>query len=234
VKEFTKRDASYQYLKNYICKMDLQFIVREPENITPQTQLLVMLHGYGSNEEDLFSFRETLPKDWIIVSYRAPRDTDFEGFSWYDINFMNPDAFIDVPQAEESLDALVKSMMGITNHYGLTENETHLCGFSQGGILCYALALRYPELFSKIACMSSYLEEKLINNKEISKDKKKIQNLRFFISHGTDDAVIPLEWARKTAEKMYELGPYFSFREYMNGHGVNQKNYMDLMDFFGK
>jgi phospholipase/carboxylesterase len=55
VKEFTKRDASYQYLKNYICKMDLQFIVREPENITPQTQLLVMLHGFGSNEEDLFS-----------------------------------------------------------------------------------------------------------------------------------------------------------------------------------
>jgi phospholipase/carboxylesterase len=214
--------------------MDLKYLVREPENINSKTTILFMLHGYGSNEEDLFSFRETLPKDWIIVSYRAPRDTDFEGFSWYDINFMNPDAFIDVPQAEESLDALVKSMMGITNHYGLTENETHLCGFSQGGILCYALALRYPELFSKIACMSSYLEEKLINNKEISKDKKKIQNLRFFISHGTDDAVIPLEWARKTAEKMYELGPYFSFREYMNGHGVNQKNYMDLMDFFGK
>lgn len=214
--------------------MDLKYLVREPENINSKTTILFMLHGYGSNEEDLFSFRETLPKDWIIVSYRAPRDTDFEGFSWYDINFMNPDEFIDVPQAEESLDALVKSMMGITNHYGLTENETHLCGFSQGGILCYALALRYPELFSKIACMSSYLEEKLINNKEISKDKKKIQNLRFFISHGTDDAVIPLEWARKTAEKMYELGPYFSFREYMSGHGVNQKNYMDLMDFFGK
>lgn len=214
--------------------MDLKYLVREPENITSKTTIMFMLHGYGSNEEDLFSFRETLPKDWIIVSYRAPRDTDFEGFSWYDINFMNPDEFIDIPQAEETLDALVESMMSITNHYGLTENETHLCGFSQGGILCYALAFRYPELFSKIACMSSYIEEKLINNKEISKDKKKIQNLRFFISHGTEDAVIPLEWARKSAEKMYDLGPYFSFREYMSGHGVNQKNYMDLMDFFAK
>ena len=45
--------------------MDLKFIVREPENITSQTQMLVMLHGYGSNE-DLFSFRHDLPEDWII------------------------------------------------------------------------------------------------------------------------------------------------------------------------
>jgi phospholipase/carboxylesterase len=33
---------------------------------------------------------------------------------------------------------------------------------------------------------------------------------------------------------LYDLNCYFSFREYMSGHGVNQKNYMDLMDFFGK
>ena len=40
--------------------MDLQFIVREPENITPNSQLLVMIHGYGSNEEDLFGIRNDL------------------------------------------------------------------------------------------------------------------------------------------------------------------------------
>ena len=67
MKEFTKRLAPFQNLKNYLCKMDLQFIVREPENITPNSQLLVMIHGYGSNEEDLFSFRHDLPEDWIIV-----------------------------------------------------------------------------------------------------------------------------------------------------------------------
>ncbi len=212
--------------------MELQYLIREPENITSKTPVLFMLHGYGSNEEDLFSFRETLPKDWILVSFRAPRETEFEGYSWYDINFNNPDEFVNVEQAEESIKMLLEAIMSVTNRYGLTENETHLCGFSQGGVLSYALALRYPELFSKVAIMSAYPEEKLLT--DIVKNKKKLEKLRFFISHGTDDAVIPLEWGRKAADLLYDLSCYFTFREYMSGHGVNQKNYMDLMDFFGK
>jgi len=212
--------------------MNLDYIVKEPENITSSTPIIFMLHGYGSNEQDLFSFRETLPKDWIIVSFRAPRTTQFEGFSWYDIDFNNPENFIDIAQAEESLQTVLENILKIINRYGIVDGKTHLCGFSQGGILCYSLALRYPDMFSYVACLSSYPEEKILTN--IVKDKKKLEKLRFFISHGTDDAVIPLEWGRKAADLLYDLGCYFTFREYMSGHGVNQKNYMDLMDFFSK
>jgi phospholipase/carboxylesterase len=130
------------------------------------------------------------------------------------------------------VEVLIQNIMKIINNYGLTDSKTHLCGFSQGGILSYALALRHPELFNKIALMSTYPEEKLLPN--IIKDKRKLENLRFFISHGTDDAIIPLEWGRKAADMLYDLSCYFTFREYMNGHGVNQKNYIDLMEFFAK
>ncbi|WP_419487819.1 alpha/beta hydrolase [Chryseobacterium bernardetii] len=212
--------------------MNLDYIVREPENITSSTPILFMLHGYGSNEQDLFSFRETLPKDWIIISFRAPRDTQFEGYSWFDINFNDPENYINVPQAKESLNAVLESILKIVNNYGLTESKVHLCGFSQGGILCYALALKYPELFTYVACLSAYTEEKILDG--IVRDKKKLEKLRFFVSHGTDDAVIPIDWGRKAAELLYDLNCYFTFREYMSGHGVNQKNYMDLMDFFSK
>ena len=212
--------------------MDLKYLVREPQNITPNTPLLILLHGYGSNEQDLFSFTPTLPEDWLIVSFRAPKTTEYEGFSWYDIDLMKVENRIDIPQAQESMEAILASILQITNHYGLTENETHLAGFSQGGILTYALSLNHPELFSKIAIMSAYPEDKLLEN--IVKDKKKLEKLRFFVSHGTDDAVIPLDWGKKGAELLYDLSCYFSFREYMSGHGVNQKNYMDLMEFFKK
>lgn len=211
--------------------MDLKYLVREPANISSSTPILFMMHGYGSNEQDLFSFTPNLPKDWIIVSYRAPR-TAFEGFSWYDIDFNDPEKFIDMPQAEEAISALIESFMEITNRYGLTDNPSHLCGFSQGGILAYALSLRYPELFHKVAIMSAYPEKKLLN--DVVKDKKKLHQLRFFISHGTDDVVIPLDWGRQGADLLYDLSCYFTFREYMAGHGVNQKNYMDLMEFFSK
>lgn len=228
VERFTKRLAPYQILKNYLCNMDLQFIVREPENITPNSQLLVMIHGYGSNEEDLFSFRHDLPEDWIIVSYRAPKMTDYNGFSWYDIDFNDAEKFIDVEQAVDSMKAIMKSIDNLKHHYQL-EGKTNMMGFSQGGILTYAMTLTYPEYFQKIACLSAYPEPKILKN---IKGKKEIQHLRFFISHGTEDAVIPLEWGRKAADFLYELGAFFTFREYMNGHGVNQKNYMDLINFF--
>ena len=212
--------------------MDLHYLVQEPQNITSSTPLLILLHGYGSNEEDLFSFAPTLPHDWLVVSFRAPMDSAYGGYSWYDIDLMNVENRIDVAQAKESLAGIVDGILKITNQYGLTDNQTHLAGFSQGGILSYALALQNPDLFSKVACLSCYMEEKLIDTSK--KDKKKIEKLRFFVSHGTDDAVIPLEWGRKAADVLYEMGAYFSFREYMSGHGVNQKNYMDLMEFFQK
>lgn len=212
--------------------MDLQYLVREPAQIHSKTPLLLMLHGYGSNEQDLFSFIETLPSDWLIVSYRAPYQSAMGGFSWYDIDFNTPEHFVDVPQANEALNAVLKSLKEIKERYALQDNPTHLCGFSQGGILCYALALSAPHEFSKVACMSCYPEEKLLTH--IVKNKKELHHLRFFISHGTDDAVIPLEWGRKAADLLYDLGCYFSFREYMSGHGVNPKNYIDLMDFFSK
>ncbi len=214
----------------YICSMELQYLVREPENITPETTLLVLLHGYGSNEQDLFAFAPTLPEDWLIVSFRAPLKSAWEGFSWYDIDLMNQENRIDVAQARKSLQMITENIMALTNKYGLTENQTHLAGFSQGGILSYALSLHHPELFHKVACLSCYPEEKLLT--DIVKDKKKIEKLRFFVSHGTEDPIIPLEWGRKAADLLYDLGAYFTFREYMSGHTVNQKNYMDLMEFF--
>ncbi len=212
--------------------MDLQYLVREPQNITPETPVLFLIHGYGSNEQDLFSFVPTLPEDWLVVSFRAPRDANNGGYAWFDIDFMNEENFLDEPQAEEAVKQVLENIMKVSNHYGLTNNKTHLCGFSQGGMIGYSLALHYPELFSKVALLSTFPEDRLLKN--IVKDKKKLEHLRFFISHGTDDAAIPLEWAKKGAELLYDLSAYFSFREYMAGHGVNQKNYMDLMEFFKK
>lgn len=209
--------------------MELTYLVREPQEITAKTPLLILIHGYGSNEEDLFSFVPTLPEDWFIVSLRAPRNTQFTGYAWYDIDFVNEEKFINVEQAEESIALIQDTIENIRAKYQL-EGETHLCGFSQGGILSYALSLRNPQKFNKIACLSCYPEMKIL--KDIKKDKKAMEHLRFFVSHGTDDAVIPLEWGRRGAELLYDFSLYFSFREYMSGHGVNQKNYMDLMDFF--
>jgi len=141
----------------------MNYLVREPENIHAQTPILVLLHGYGSDENDLFSFTPDLPEDWLIVSFQAPHTTLNGGFSWYDIDLLDREKFINVPQAEESIELILKTIKEIKEKYKIS-GAVNLCGFSQGGILSYALAFRFPQLFHKIACLSAYPEHKIIKN----------------------------------------------------------------------
>ena len=210
-------------------KMKLNYITKKPNKITIETPILILLHGYGSNEEDLFSFCPDLPEDWLIVSFRAPINTPYGGFCWYDIDFTNAEKFINIEQAEKSIHLILEEISLIRKQYKITNGKVHLCGFSQGGIISYALALRNPQFFNKIACLSSYPEQKILQN---IADKKSLSHLRFFISHGIEDTVIPIDWGKKGYELLYDLNLYFSFREYHSGHGINSKNYQDLIHFF--
>lgn len=209
--------------------LPLFYTTKSPSEITSTTSLLILLHGYGSNEEDLLAFSDSLDENFLVVSLRGPLVLDTVSYAWFDINFLDQSPSINTQQGIDSLNDILNTIVQIKNHYGLNNQKVHLCGFSQGGMLCYALALRNPNLFGKVACLSAYPEESLLQLGSIS--KKELEHLRFFISHGTEDGIIPIEWARKAADLLYDLGCYFSFREYMSGHAINPKNYKDLMDF---
>ena len=53
----------------------------KPNEISP---IIIMLHGYGSNENDLFSFASHIPENYKIISLRAPYPIAYGGYSWYD------------------------------------------------------------------------------------------------------------------------------------------------------
>ena len=69
--------------------MSLHYIVRHPKSNLENPPLLILLHGYGNNEEDLFSFAEELPDNLLIISAQAPYPMDYGGYAWYAINFDN-------------------------------------------------------------------------------------------------------------------------------------------------
>ena len=124
----------------------LKHIVREPQVKTENPSLLLMLHGYGSNEQDLFSFAHELPDNLLIVSARAPRSIQFGGYAWYDIHFQSDDSnFSDIPQALEARDLIVNFIDELQKTYQFNPDKSFLMGFSQGTILSYAIALSFPE-----------------------------------------------------------------------------------------
>ena len=83
---------------------ELHYVVRQPKKQLEQPPLLILLHGYGSNELDLFSFADELPDELLIVSARAPYDMSFGGHAWYAINLDgNNEKFSDLDEARVSL-----------------------------------------------------------------------------------------------------------------------------------
>ena len=200
----------------------LEYIVREPQVRTRRPPVIFMLHGYGSNEEDLFSFADALPAEYMIVSFRAPYHLATFGYAWYMINFGNN------AQAIASRDLIMQCIEEICKLYDLDNKNITLLGFSQGSILCMAIALSYPKKIRNVVALSGYI------NKEILKEGYARENhsaTRFYVSHGASDQVIPVEWARQTPDFLKNLGIKYKYEEFPVGHGVSPQNFYSFRDW---
>jgi phospholipase/carboxylesterase len=209
--------------------LSLHHIVREPKIKLEKNPLLLLLHGYGSNEEDLFSFSSELPDEYYVISARAPYDMMYGSYAWYAINFdADENKFSDLEQAKESRDLVAKFIDEVVNHYPIDSNSVTLIGFSQGCILSYAIAMSYPEKVQRIVGMSGYFNEEIAipNYKNNS-----FENLKIFASHGNVDQVVPVEWARKAKPILDSLKIENVYKEYPVGHGVAPQNFYDFKNW---
>ena len=207
----------------------LHHIVREPKIKKDKNPLLLLLHGYGSNEEDLFSFANELPDEYYVISARAPYDLMYNSFAWYAINFdADENKFSDIEQAQSSRVLIATFIDELVANYPIDGNDVTLIGFSQGSILSYAVALTYPEKVQRVVAMSGYLNTEMADDKHINND---FSNLKIFASHGTVDQVIPVDWARNSIPKIKALGIAIEYKEYPVGHGVAPQNFFDLKNW---
>ncbi|MEK8179823.1 alpha/beta fold hydrolase [Flavobacterium buctense] len=206
--------------------LTLHHLVREPKDKKVKNPLLLLLHGYGSNEEDLFSFANELPEEYYVISARAPFDMMYGSYAWYAINFdADENKFSDIGQARASRDIIANFIDELIAEYPIDADNVTLIGFSQGCILSYAVALSYPEKVQRVVAMSGYFNPEIAVNDYTENDFSK---LKIFASHGTVDQVIPVEWARKSIPMLQVLGIDIVFKEYMVGHGVAPQNFFDF------
>ncbi|MBV2196815.1 MAG: dienelactone hydrolase family protein [Flavobacterium sp.] len=209
--------------------MNLYYLVQEPKIKHEKNPLLLLLHGYGSNEEDLFSFASELPQDHYVISVRAPYDLQPYGHAWYAIHFdADENKFSDNVQAKQSVELIAGFIDEVVKQYPIDAKNVTLIGFSQGAILSYATALTYPEKVAKVVALSGYFNQEIMP--EVI-DTKAISHLKFFISHGSVDQVIPVEWARKAKPALENLGLEVEYHEYPVGHGVAPQNFFDFKNW---
>ena len=207
-------------------ELSLEYKVREPKILLDKNPLLLLLHGYGSNEDDLFSFASELPDEYFVISARAPYDLQYGSYAWYAINFdADQNKFSDQSQAVLSRDLVVKFLEELKSKFPIDSSNITLIGFSQGSILSYSIALSYPKIVQRVGALSGYLN---LDTTIVNYQNNDFSGLKIFSSHGTVDQVIPVEWARKTDPILKSLGINSTYEEYPIGHGVSPQNFYDL------
>ena len=205
------------------------FYVKRPSTLKKDAPLMIMCHGYGSDENDLFSFAQELPEELFIISLRAPYGMQPYGNAWYAINFnAEKGKWSDNEQAKRSVEIIAKFIDYACQNYPVDPKNVTLLGFSQGTILSYAVALNYPDKVKNIVALSGYINEELLPNKI---EEAEVSHLNFFCSHGSQDQVIPVEWARKTPDFLKALHINYSYKEYPVGHGVAPNNFKDFKEW---
>ncbi|AEM72057.1 phospholipase/Carboxylesterase [Allomuricauda ruestringensis DSM 13258] len=206
--------------------LSLTYLLRPSSKASGKVPALFMFHGYGSNEEDLFSFASELPEELMVFSVKAPYDLEPFGHAWYAINFdAEQGKWSDDEQAKESREKIVAFMDEAIEAYDLDKDNITLLGFSQGTILSYAVALSYPEKVKNVIALSGYINENILVNGYAEKDHSK---LNVYTSHGQVDQVIPLEWAQNSPEFLENLGIPTTYQEFPVGHGVSQHNFFSF------
>lgn len=185
-----------------------------------------MLHGYGSNEEDLFSFAEELPEELFIISLRAPYPMPPYGNAWYAIHWDNNDGkFSDDAQAVESREKISRFIDEALEAYPVDAENVTLLGFSQGCILSFAVAFSYPEKVKNVIGLSGYVNTSIIKE---GYEKRDFSKLSVYSSHGSADQVIPVSWARHTKPFLDSLKIENTYSEFPVGHGVAPQNFFEL------
>ncbi|SDR82474.1 phospholipase/carboxylesterase [Polaribacter sp. KT25b] len=201
--------------------MSLDYISREPKIKTENPPLLILLHGYGSNKEDLFSFAEELPDELLIISAQAPYEMGYGGYAWFSINMDSAKGkFYDIDEAKQSVDKIAIFIDEIKEKYKTNPDKTFLLGFSQGASLSYAISFLYPNKVQNVIALSGFIVTEMLP-KSISKDI----TTKYYSSHGSVDQVIPVEWARKSKPFLDKLGLENVYSEYPVGHGVAPQNF---------
>lgn len=201
----------------------LHYLIREPKAATAKKKAIILLHGVGSNEQDLFGLADHLPADYYIISARGPYTLGPGRYAWYNVDFSTGKPVFDAKQEASSRAAIIKFIAQVKQQYHF--DEVYLGGFSQGAIMSYTIGLTLPGEVRGIITMGGRILEEI---KPTVKKSDALGQLKVFVAHGVQDGTLPVHYAREAKTLLETLGVQLSYHEYNIGHQINQDVLKDL------
>lgn len=180
--------------------------------------MLILLHGLGSNEQDLFSFAPLLDPKYLILSVQAPIAYGFGGYAWFNIDLTSGIPSANIQQVIHARRLLSNFIHEAIEEYNPDMDHIYLAGFSQGAIMSYALAFSEASPIKGVVAMSGYILKEI--TPQIS-FKPRLRKLKVFATHGTRDQVLPIFLGRATNDYLRTLHFDYTYKEYDMAHEVN-------------
>lgn len=203
----------------------LQYVVRESNDRTAKSPMLLLLHGHGSNEDDLFSLGKKIPSNWNLVSVRGPYELAKNSYCWYDVKMLNGKIAVNIEQKLESRSKLLQLITDLTKKYNINTSKIIVAGFSQGANMAQALGLSEPSLVSGFGVFSGRFVDEFIPYINYTNELKKS---KAFISYGSSDTMLPKTYVEDHVNKLKGLGVEVSYCEDSNGHSISTKQWNEF------
>lgn len=203
--------------------------VQQPASGGPAKQIVVLLHGLGSDGNDLIALAPHLASvlpDAVFVSPNAPQKCDMApfGYQWFSLQSRVPDDMLNgIQQSAPLLDAFLDAQL---ETYGLTDEKMALLGFSQGTMMSLYVAPRRKARIAGVVGFSGAL----LGGEGLKEEG--IQKPPILLVHGNADEVVPPAAMGRALTELEEAD--FQVEAHMHpglGHGIDPQGMQRAAQF---
>jgi len=217
--------------------IDLLETIEEDTGPDPRWSVL-WLHGLGADGHDFVPLvPELVRRQWPSVRFVFPHapvravtiNAGMRMRAWYDIRDFDLANRADADGVAVST-AQVGALLDREHARGIPPERTFLAGFSQGGAIALASALRRTTPLAGVVALSTYLPMALDTVRTQATQQARTQPI--FLAHGEADPVVPVQAGQASAQVLRELGFDVTWRTYPMPHSVCADEVRDLGDWF--
>lgn len=210
----------------------LSYRIRRPRGVPGQpAPCLLLLHGVGANEAGFIDLAQRLDPRLAVILVRGPLAFAPMQFGWFQVGFTNAGPVINAEQAELARVKLAEFIGQLPETQGVDPKRIWIAGFSQGGIMSASVALTGPASVAGFGILSGRILREVLPKVAEADALGKVQA---FVSHGTDDQVLGIQYGRQSRDVLSSLGVPLEYHEYPAGHGLDHAMIDDFTQWLYK
>jgi phospholipase/carboxylesterase len=201
------------------------YVVRKPTKIEANKKYpaLFIMHGIGSNEQNMLPLVDGLEEHCFIFSVRGHLSQP-PGYAYFTIQGYGKPHREMFDQGIHQLTAFIDY---VEDNYQVDSNRFYLLGFSQGAIMSMTIGLTLGNKIKGIVALSGYIPSFVKEDYTI----KPVDHLSLFISHGEFDNILPYEWGIENKDYFNRSNAQVTFKTYTEGHTVSLENKQDFTNW---